>query len=41
VSNHITKFNREDWIAHRDFTPIDPVSDDALQEYARSHSKAA
>ena len=25
VSNHITKFTRPEWIAHRDFTPIVPV----------------
>ena len=30
VSNHITKFTRPEWIAHRDFTPIKPVDDDAL-----------
>ena len=30
VSNHITKFTRPEWIAHRDFTPIEPVDDDAL-----------
>jgi hypothetical protein len=30
VSNHITKFTREEWIAHRDFAPIVPVEDDAL-----------
>ena len=30
VSNHITKFTRAEWIAHRDFTPIEPVNDDAL-----------
>ena len=29
-SNHITKFTRAEWIAHRDFTPIQPVGDDAL-----------
>jgi len=40
-SNHITKFTREAWIAHRDFTPIVPVSDDALLTYARSHRVAA
>ncbi len=37
VSNHITKFNREEWIAHRDFTPIEPAPDDALLEYAREY----
>ena len=41
VSNHITKFAREEWIAHRDFTPIVPVEDDALAEYARAHRMAA
>ena len=30
-SNHITKFTRAEWIAHRDFTPIQPVGDDALR----------
>ena len=30
VSNHITKFTRPEWIAHRDFAPIVPVADDAL-----------
>ena len=35
VSNHITKFTRPEWIAHRDFTPIEPVNDDALLECAR------
>src|SRR5260221_972176 len=29
VSNHITKFTRPEWIAHRDFAPIVPVEDDA------------
>ena len=29
-SNHITRFTREAWIAHRDFTPIQPVADDVL-----------
>jgi ectoine hydroxylase len=41
VSNHITKFTRPEWIAHRDFTPIKPVGDDALYEYARIHRVAA
>ena len=30
VSNHITRFKRPDWIAHRDFTPISMLSDDCL-----------
>ncbi len=41
VSNHITKFTRAEWIAHRDFTPIQPVDDDSLLEYARAHRLAA
>jgi ectoine hydroxylase len=41
VSNHITKFTRPEWIAHRDFTPITPVADDALIRYAQSYRIAA
>src|SRR6266705_2772397 len=41
VSNHITKLTRPEWIAHRDFTPIKPVDDDALIAYARSRRVAA
>ncbi|AXK83302.1 proline hydroxylase [Pseudolabrys taiwanensis] len=41
VSNHITKFTRPAFIAHRDFTPIVPAEDDALREYARAHRVAA
>ena len=41
VSNHITKFTRPEWIAHRDFTPIVPVTDDALLARARSRRVAA
>jgi ectoine hydroxylase len=41
VSNHITKFTRPEWIAHRDFAPIVPVADDALLAYARNHRVAA
>ena len=32
VSNHIRAFNRDAWIAHRDFTPIQALNDDCLQE---------
>ena len=32
VSNHIRRFKRAAWIAHRDFTPIEPLSDDCLLE---------
>jgi ectoine hydroxylase len=41
VSNHIRKPTRPEWIAHRDFTPIAPVADDALLTYARSYRVAA
>jgi ectoine hydroxylase len=41
VSNHITKFTRPEWIAHRDFTPIEPVEDDALLRHARAYRVAA
>jgi ectoine hydroxylase len=30
VSNHIRRFKRPEWIAHRDFTPIVPENDDCL-----------
>ena len=30
VDNHIRRFKRPEWIAHRDFTPIEPLSDDCL-----------
>jgi ectoine hydroxylase len=41
VSNHITRFTRHEWIAHRDFTPIVPCDDDALLKLARLHRRAA
>jgi len=41
VSNHIRKPTRPEWIAHRDFTPIEPVADDALEAYARARGRAA
>jgi ectoine hydroxylase len=41
VSNHITKFNRPEWIAHRDFSPIAPLEDDTLKQLARQGAKAA
>ena len=41
VSNHIRKPTRPEWIAHRDFTPIEPVADDALLAYARAYKVAA
>jgi ectoine hydroxylase len=41
VSNHIRRFKRAEWIAHRDFTPIEPLDDDCLLELARQTSAAA
>lgn len=32
VDNHIRAFNRKEWIAHRDFTPIEALEDDCLTE---------
>jgi ectoine hydroxylase len=32
VDNHIREFNRAEWIAHRDFTPIEALDDDCLTE---------
>jgi ectoine hydroxylase len=40
-SNYIRKPTRAEWIAHQDFRPIEPVADDALLKYARTHRKAA
>ena len=34
VDNHIRRFKRPEWIAHRDFTPLKPLSDDCLLEMA-------
>jgi len=41
VDNHIRRFKREEWIAHRDFTPIAPLADDCLLELARQSAAAA
>ena len=41
VSNYIRTPTRPDWIAHRDFAPIQPVDDDALLAYARRYRQAA
>ena len=35
VDNHIRQFKRPAWIAHRDFTPIEFLSDDCLQKPTR------
>ena len=34
VSNHIRRFKRKERIAHRDFTPIEPLRDDCLSTLA-------
>jgi ectoine hydroxylase len=41
VDNHIRQFKRDEWIAHRDFTPIEPLPDDCLMELARETTVAA
>ena len=41
VSNYIRKPTRPEWIAHRDFTPIEPVADSALFDFARANRAAA
>ena len=34
VNNHIRRFKRPEWIAHRDFAPIEPLADDCLARLA-------
>ena len=41
VNNHIRRFKRAEWIAHRDFTPIEPLDDDCLLDFAKSSKAAA
>ena len=41
VSNHITKFTRPEWIAHRDFAPISRSPTTRCCDYARAHRVAA
>ena len=41
VSNYIRTPTRPDWIAHRDFRPIEPVADEALARYALACRVAA
>jgi len=41
VSNYIRTPTRPDWIAHRDFAPIEPTEDGALLAYARRYRRAA
>ena len=35
VDNHIRQFKRPEWIAHRDFTPIEPLNDNCLLSLAQ------
>ena len=41
VDNHIRAYNREEWIAHRDFTPIEALKDDCLAELVAERQHAA
>jgi len=41
VDNHIRRFQRAPWIAHRDFTPIEPLADDCLSQLAARRDAAA
>jgi len=40
TDNHIRAFNRKEWIAHRDFTAIEPLADDCLAELAAAQTAA-
>jgi len=40
VSNHITRFDREEWIAHRNFDPIQTVDDSALADLVQQTNTA-
>jgi ectoine hydroxylase len=40
VDNHIRRFKRAEWIAHRDFTPIEPLADDCLAALSREQCAA-
>ncbi len=41
VDNHIRQFKRPEWIAHRDFAPIEPLADDCLLELVSAYNAAA
>jgi ectoine hydroxylase len=41
VDNHIRRFKRPEFIAHRDFTPIEALADDCLSELASAAAAAA
>jgi ectoine hydroxylase len=38
VDNHIRQFKRPEWVAHRDFTPIEPLDDGCLLALGREKS---
>src|SRR3546814_19880875 len=40
VDNHIRRFQRPEWVAHRDFTPIRPLAADCLSELAAASRDA-
>ena len=40
-SNYIRTPTRKEWIAHQDFTPIEPCEDDALLKFADAYKHAA
>ena len=40
IDNHIRRFKRAAWIAHRDFTPIEALPDDCLAELAHAGDTA-
>lgn len=40
VDNHIRQFKRAEFIAHRDFTPIEPLGDDCLSNLLKSQAAA-
>ncbi len=41
VDNHIRKFQRAEWIAHRDFAPIEPLPDGCLTDLIAERAQAA
>ena len=41
VDNHIRKFQRKPWIAHRDFTAIESLPDNCLEDLASESETAA
>ena len=38
VDNHIRRFKRPEWVAHRDFRPIEPLADSCLSELSISEA---